>query len=61
MSVLIKGVKMPINCRVCFLRDDCDMSMPFIKRPFDCPMVEIPEGATVKITYEEEAVLELVN
>jgi len=43
MSILIKSIKMPKNCDICFIRDDCEYSMPLSKRPIDCPLVEVPE------------------
>lgn len=43
MSILIKSIKMPKNCDICFIRDVCEYSMPLSKRPIDCPLVEVPE------------------
>ena len=43
MSVLIKGMEMPKNCDVCFMRDACEYSMPLEKRLTDCPLVEVPK------------------
>ena len=43
MSILIKGMEMPKNCDVCFMRDACEYSMPLGKRLTDCPLVEVPK------------------
>ena len=42
MSILIRGMEMPKNCDVCFMRDACEYSMPLGKRLTDCPLVEVP-------------------
>ena len=42
MSVYIKSMMAPRNCEVCDLRNGCEMSMPLNKRPFDCPIIELP-------------------
>lgn len=42
MSILIKGMEMPKNCDVCFMRDACEYSMPLGKRLTDCPLIEVP-------------------
>ena len=42
MSVLIKGMEMPMSCEVCRLRFNCAESIRLSKRPIDCPLVEVP-------------------
>ena len=42
MSILIKGMKMPKNCDVCFMHDSCEYSMPVGKRLSECPLIELP-------------------
>ena len=42
MSILIRGMEMPKNCDVCFMRDACEYSMPLGKRLTDCPLIEVP-------------------
>ena len=58
MSVLIKGWKMPSNCDSCEFMDCEDVSFELLKycrmigmyiddplvRPYDCPLVELPES-----------------
>ena len=49
MSILIKDMKMPKNCDVCFMCDACEYSMPLGKRLTDCPLVEVttPHGRLI--------------
>ena len=61
MSALIRGMTMPKNCEVCELKNGCEFSMPLTGRPFDCPIIEVPKGAKVKIEWKEVAVLECVD
>ena len=48
MSILIKGKKIPKNCDFCILKDVCDFSVPFTKRPSDCPLIEVPEPSDIR-------------
>lgn len=54
MSILIKGMEMPENCGECLLAKlsptgesiYCNYSLstvPWDERPFDCPLVPVPE------------------
>lgn len=44
MSVLIKGMEMPKNCGLCFLRvGKCSRRIYMKNRPSDCPLIEVPE------------------
>ena len=43
MSVLVKGMEMPKNCGICGFKDGCEFSVPLTERPFDCPLIEVPE------------------
>lgn len=57
MSVLVKGMTMPSNCDSCEFMDCEDVSFELLKycrmigmyiddplvRPYDCPLVELPE------------------
>lgn len=43
MSVLIKGMKMPVNCTLCFLKDSITMYCPYeVDKENLCPLVEVP-------------------
>ena len=65
MSVLIKGAKMPTNCRDCDLYRHCDVPFndEYFKRdsgrPSDCPLVEIPPHGDLIEKEELLAELEL--
>ena len=50
MSILIKGMKMQINCQACFASDDecrfCKAAkeyIPMIGKPKFCPLIELPD------------------
>lgn len=44
MSVLIKGMDIPKNCTLCFLRDDFHNYCPYEEnKETDCPLVEVEE------------------
>ncbi len=63
MSILIKGAKMPTNCKDCDLYRHCDVpfSEEYFKRdsgrPSDCPLVEIPPHG--RLIEKEELLAEL--
>ena len=43
MSVLVKNMEMPKNCGICGFKDGCEFSVLLTERPFDCPLIEVPE------------------
>lgn len=53
MSVIIKGMELPKNCRKCLMReplsDYCELLLRYLdgeelnSRDVDCPLVELPE------------------
>lgn len=43
MSILIKGMEMPMLCGSCFLRGSCKQRIYMERRPKDCPLVEVKE------------------
>jgi len=49
MSILIKGMEMPKNCRQCFYkRSGCPRNKYNQGRPTDCPLVEVkPHGRLI--------------
>ena len=52
MSVIVKGMKMPENCAVCDMMYGCEFSIAMKKRPFDCPLIEVPEhGRLIDADY----------
>lgn len=43
MSVLIKGMNMPKNCTLCFMRDNFHDYCPYEQtKERDCPLIEVP-------------------